>query len=390
MQADLLLKTKLLVDGVQIAKSALEGVGEIYKEQVHHLFEYDFDLHHSHVCPAEMRLPNGSVVQVRLNSRSPFLVERNGNSLVILEEGKEITEIEWLKRPDFYNQKTSTGKPMTQIAELVGEDCIAVSHTNACQTFANGKQCAFCNMNYTPKQYDDVLVKKRAAEVGEVVGAAFNQGVAHHFEITGGILPGNREIGILETYFGAFRETTGFDYLPGSAIMTPPDDLKDLERLQRTGLHGVGFNLECFDPAFFKAVCPGKEELIGYDKYREALRAAVEIFGAGGKIFSGFVTGIEPMELLLEGVQELAEEGVASIPMVWSPSSGTRFHNHRPPHPEWFVEMSEKVSSIMIRHLKRDPGVPNPKPVRCTGCQTQVLVQDIIQSRLRLFSSFAA
>ena len=109
------------------------------------------------------------------------------------------------------------------------------------------------------QQYNDVLVKKRAAEVGEVVGAAFNQGVAHHFEITGGILPGNREIGILETYLEAFRETTGFDHLPGSAIMTPPDHLDDLERLKRTGLHGVGFNLECFDPAFFKAVCLAKK-----------------------------------------------------------------------------------------------------------------------------------
>lgn len=390
MRNELLLKTRLLVDGIQIAKPALAGVGEEYKEQVHHLFEYDFDLHQDHVCPAEMRLPLGSVVQVRLNSRSPFTVERSGDSLVVVEDGKEITEVEWLKRPDFYSKRTSQGQPMTSIAELVGEDCIAVSHTNACLTFSDGQQCAFCNLNYTPKQYDEVLIKKRAAEVGEVVGEAFKEGVAHHFEITGGILPGNREIDILETYLGEFRQSTGLTSLPGSAIMTPPADLRQLERLQRTGLQGVGFNLECFNPAFFKAVCPGKDQRIGYEKYREAQRAAVDIFGAGGRIFSGFVAGIEPMEYLLEGVKTLAEEGVASIPLVWSPSSGTRFHNHRPPWAEWYVEMSEKAASLMVRHLLRDPDQPAPKPVRCIGCQSQCLLQDVIQSRLGLFKSMAA
>ena len=94
-----------------------------------------------------------------------------------LEEGtREIATIEWLERPAFYDLKTSVGTPMTSIAELVGEDCIAVSHTNACMLFADGSQCGFCNLNYTPKQYDEVRIKKKAAEVGEVFGAAFNSG----------------------------------------------------------------------------------------------------------------------------------------------------------------------------------------------------------------------
>lgn len=390
MREELSLKARLLVDGIRIDKSALEGVGQEFKEQVHHLFEYDFDLHTTGACPAEMRLPRGSVVQVRLNHRSPFQVVRRGDVLTLLEAGREITSLEWLKRPQFYSQCTSDGKPMTTIAELVGEDCIAVSHTNACLTFSDGQQCAFCNLNYTPKQYDDVRIKKRAKEVGEVVGAAFAEGVAHHFEITGGILPGNREIGILETYLQEFRETTGLTSLPGCMIMTPPEDFRDLERLHRTGVQAIGFNLECFNPAFFRAICPGKEQRVGYERYRDALRASVDIFGAGGRVFSGFVAGLEPMEYLLEGVQTLAEEGVASIPLVWSPSSGTRLHGHRSPTAEWYVEMSERATALMIRHLRRDPGLPPYKPVRCIGCQTQCLLQDVVQSRIRLFQSTAA
>ena len=390
MRDELLLKTRLLVDGVQISDSAYEGVGHQFKEQVHHLFEYDFDLHHARACPAEMRLPRGTVVMVRLNERSPFLVQRHGEELVLEERSEPISAVEWLERPAFYDLKTSSGTPMTSIAELVGEDCIAVSHTNACMLFADGSECAFCNLNYTPKQYDEVLVKKKAAEVGEVFGEAFASGVAHHFEITGGILPGDREIVILETYLEAIRDATGMTDLPGTAIMTPPDDLRDLERLQRLGIRGLGFNLECFNPAFFRAVCPGKEQRIGYERYREALRVAVEIFGAGGRIYSGFVAGVEPMKDLLEGVQELAEEGVASIPLVWSPSSGTRFHGHRPPSGEWYLELAERASALMIRHMRRDAGVPRPVPTRCTGCQTQCLLQDFVQSRVRLLQTITA
>ncbi len=385
-----LIKARLLVDGVRIAESGYEGVGQQFKEQVHHLFEYDFDLHQTRACPAEMRLPEGTVVQVRLNESAPFLVRRDSGNLRLFEGSRALATIEWLERPAFYDLKTSAGTPMTSIAELVGEDCIAVSHTNACKLFADGSQCRFCNLNYTPKQYDEVRIKKKANEVGEVFGAAFGSGVANHFEITGGILPGNREIMILEQYLTSIREATGLTDLPGTAIMTPPEDLSDLEKLQRLGVRGLGFNLECFNPAFFRAVCPGKEQHIGYEKYREALRTAVEIFGAGGRIYSGFVAGVEPMEDLLEGVKELATEGVASIPLVWSPSSGTRFHRHRPPSGEWYVELAERASALMIRHLRRDAGVPRPVPTRCPRCQTQCLLQDVIQSRIHSLQKITA
>src|SRR4029078_6846881 len=119
------------------------------------------------------------------------------------------------------------------------------------------------------------------------------------------------------------------------------------------GLRSVGINLECFDPAYFGAVCPGKDARIGYARYREALRAAVDIFGDGGRVFSGFLAGIEPKTRLLEGVQELAEEGVASIPFGWSTSAGALYSGHRPPYSEWYVEVSERIAAIMVRYMKR-------------------------------------
>lgn len=388
MTNELLWKSRFLVDGIRISPEANTGVGGVYKEQLHHLFEYDFDVHKGHEAPAEFWMPEGSVVQVRQNARSPYVVHRRADATYIAEGNRHICDIEWLKRPAFYGRRTAAGRPMTAIAEMVGEDCISVCHTNACITFSDKKQCAFCNMNFTPKQYDEVLIRKRAEEVGEVMQAAFADG-ARHFLITGGILPGNQEMEILVAYLTAIREATGFDSLPGVAIMTPPADLRELERLKALGLHGVGFNLECVEPAFFRAVCPGKEARIGYQRYREALRAAVDIFGAGGRVFSGLIAGIEPMELLLEGVQGLAEEGVAGIPLVWSPSAGTRFHGHRPPCAEWYIEMSQKVSAILIRHMKRAADGKVPEPMRCRRCHNQSLLHDVLHGRLRILRTLA-
>src|SRR3990172_10254904 len=99
MRSELLLKARLLVDGVRVGEAALEGVGRQYKEQLHHLFEYDFDLHKTRACPADMRLPQGSVVQVRLNGRSPFMIDRRGDVLVLEDAGREISTVEWLERP---------------------------------------------------------------------------------------------------------------------------------------------------------------------------------------------------------------------------------------------------------------------------------------------------
>lgn len=390
MRNELLLKARLLADGVRVGASALAGVGREYKEQLHHLFEYDFDLHKTRAYPADMRLPRGSVVQVRLNARSSFLIERRGDVLILEEAGRELTTVEWLKRPAFYDLQTSSGTPMKSVAELVGEDCLSVCHTNFCILFSDGQQCAFCNLNTTPKEYDEILIRKRATDVGEVAAAAIREGVARHITFTGGILTGDKEVAILETYLEAFKAATGLGEIPGTAVMTPPADLGQIARLHRAGLQGVGFNLECFNPAYFRAICPGKEQRVGYERYREALRAAVDIFGAGGRVFSGFIAGIEPMPSLLEGVRTLASEGVASIPLVWSPSPGTLLHGHRPPYGEWYLELAERAASIMIRHLRRDSDEGTAEPLRCHRCQMQCLLHDVLQTRMRLMRSVAA
>jgi hypothetical protein len=85
------LKAELLVEGVNINISALNGVGEKYKEQIHWLFEWDFERHYKEKIPDDFELPDGTIVQLRKYSRSPFTIKAKNDSLSLFHEEKFIT-----------------------------------------------------------------------------------------------------------------------------------------------------------------------------------------------------------------------------------------------------------------------------------------------------------
>ena len=72
----LLLKASLLTEGIRAEAESLREVGTKYKEQNHGLFGWDFENHQDLKVPDDIGLEDGSVVQFRLNSRSPFVVGR--------------------------------------------------------------------------------------------------------------------------------------------------------------------------------------------------------------------------------------------------------------------------------------------------------------------------
>ena len=48
------IKAELLVDGVNIDASALHGVGEKYKEQIHGVFDFDLESHEHQIGRAHV------------------------------------------------------------------------------------------------------------------------------------------------------------------------------------------------------------------------------------------------------------------------------------------------------------------------------------------------
>jgi len=73
----LLLKASLLTEGIRAEAECLREVGTRYKEQNHGLFGWDFENHQQMKAPDDVGLEDGSVVQFRLNSRSPYIVRQD-------------------------------------------------------------------------------------------------------------------------------------------------------------------------------------------------------------------------------------------------------------------------------------------------------------------------
>lgn len=62
------LKAELFIEGVRIDSAACQGVGDLYKEQVHGQFDFDEDFHQDEKYPVEFRLPDGTLIPFKTSS----------------------------------------------------------------------------------------------------------------------------------------------------------------------------------------------------------------------------------------------------------------------------------------------------------------------------------
>src|SRR3990172_9209658 len=253
------LKGDLLTEGIRATAEALDGVGTTYKEQNHGLFGWDLEDHGEEKLPDDFLLGDGTVVQFRKNSRSPFLVERAEDGKLFLRKGREaVCPISWIPRPSFYGRSASDGTPMVKIGQIGGEDCFFICYNNYCAHFSKRKECLFCNLVDTSRKYRSVITRKQADQIGETAAAAFREGAAKHILMTGGCFGNEKEVDVVETILAAIRKQTGLDRIPGTLLPSPPEDLASLRRYHDAGIEAVAFSLEIWDEPLYRALCPGK------------------------------------------------------------------------------------------------------------------------------------
>ena len=355
------IKAELLVDGVNIDASALDGVGEKYKEQIHGVFDFDFESHEHQKLPAELIIGDGMLVPFKKNSASPFIVKRNNGSLFLEHNGRYVIDVRYSDRPRFYNQKTSDSILMSRIGQNVSKDALIVAYSNYCNYYKTGEECWFCNLVHTKKTYNgDVIGLKTPEHIGETFQAAIEEGVVDKLLLTGGMHPNGKEHEYYIEVAKEVKEHTGKDHVPGTVVISAPTDLKKIEKLKKAGFDSVAFNLEVWDRNLFAGICPGKARTIGWENYRKALEYAGRIF-EHGKVRSMFVSGLESKDSFLKGAEYLASKNVLAFPMPWTPNPGSKLEGHRTPQPFWHLELSRKLVDIWlhygytIEHLKELP-----------------------------------
>ena len=92
MENYILLKADLLTQGIRSDNESLNQLGVKYKEQNHGLFGWDFENHTDINLPDDFYLPDGTVVQYRLNSKSPYNVRNEENKLILTSMKKKFVK----------------------------------------------------------------------------------------------------------------------------------------------------------------------------------------------------------------------------------------------------------------------------------------------------------
>lgn len=368
------LKASLLVEGIRATKDALAGLGTAYKEQNHGLFGWDMEDHPGQALPDDFLLPDGTVVQFRMNSSSPYCVRADGEALRLFCGGRDICAVRWIGRPAFYDLKVGQDKNMVQIGQIGGEDCLFFCYQNHCTHFAGGRQCLFCNLVSTAKTYDSVLKKKDAEAIAEVASAAWAEGTVNHVLLTGGCFAHEREVSVVEAICSAMRQRLGVERIPGTILPSPAKG-DDIKRYYDTGMRAIGYSMEIWDEALYRAICPGKSETTTHAEFLQSIEEAVGIFGAGN-VYGVFVMGLEPSDTFLDGVRTLTTMGANVVPFVWSPNPGSRLSGHRAPYGKWYAQVVRDAATIVM-----EGQVPAGTENHCYRCDGNNLLHDALRER---------
>jgi hypothetical protein len=368
------LKAELLVDGIRADGNSLEGLGKVYKEQNHGLFGWDFEDHVGTFLPDDFLLPEGTVVQFRLNSRSPYKVRVADGDRMLFRREEEICPVSWIDRPAYYGTTTSRNQEMVKIGQIGGEDCLFFCYQNYCSHFGKHKQCLFCNLVATSQTYDSVLKKKDIEAIGEVAAAAWSEGMVNHVLLTGGCFNHESEIDLVSRIIDSIRSHTGFDRVPGTILPSPAKN-DAIRRYFDTGIQAIGYSIEIWDEDLYRAICPGKSEATSHREFLKSIEEAIGVFGPGN-VYGVFVMGLEPKGTFLEGVRVLSELGANIVPFVWSPNPGSLLYGHRAPEAQWYVDVVSEAADIVAHS-----GVPKGTENHCYRCDGNSLLHDALRNR---------
>ncbi len=275
---------------------------------------------------------------------SPYTLHRQDHTYWIHQGGEPIMKVELSPRPDWYDQKTSTGKPMTRIGTLQGT-YLGVYQAKVCEYWTEKVKtnCKFCSVGLN-LGIDDAD-EKSIDEVMQVLWAARRESGITYVDFNTGHYDGETYLDILEPFIRRIKKEMGIMV----GIQTPPhSDLKRYDALREMGLNRVSFCFEIFDPELFKETCPGKHREYGLERYLEAVRYCAQLGRKGpwnepwvsnGEI----IAGLEPPESSIKAIDWITSVGAIPTVCVFRPLVGTDLEKTPPPRTEDMVPVFRRL-----------------------------------------------
>ena len=292
------------------------------------------------------------------NPASHLVVTMDGNDATI-SDGNEVLGTGTLEvRASWRDKLMSDGTTVQDAPIPWNADIHSIFLSYNCAHASGGKACKYCVMSAMPPgampSVSPSELDARIEHQVEAITIALQNGWRGAILLTGGTPPKSRHGQItdkMEQILTQFRETVGDDILSqnqiAEALFSPPDDLGLLDRWKDIGLNSTEFDTQIVAPDYFKAICPARGEQL---RWKEAQFASAEVFGRGRGATTGIVMGLEPMDGLLEGIEERISKGVFTQIFNFMPVPGSPYGGMMPPSAAWFVEAAEKITDIYLRY----------------------------------------
>lgn len=257
--------------------------------------------------------------EVNLSFLSPFNIRQVNGKLYLYYNYSKLIQIK-IRGIDLLSKKeTDDGFTYSEIAYL-GNDRLRISHRVGCYFKDKGCGCGFCDLVDDKRKLSINTIKT-------VINAYDENKSINHYLIGGGSQS-------LEDDFSTISEIS--KYLknrkgkPIYLMSLPPMNTTILEDLKNAGITEVAFNIEIYNRIIARKYMPGKGK-IPLKAYFNALKNAVKLWGKNGKVRTIFIVGLEPVESLLKGIEEVCKIGVSPILSLFKPVENTPLSHLMPP-----------------------------------------------------------
>ena len=273
----------------------------------------------THGTGIDIILPGETLANVphgdEFTADSPYQLRRVKDAYSI-SNGKREMPCEVIPVIDFYNGKTSSGVEFGRIATTHGS-YVAITPRPSCEFFGEGVECKYCAGNFDTPSKD--VEPFSIDEVLEVVEGVKKEKIAEIIYLSLGFTSeDDGGIEFLAPYIKAIKKH--FSFLVAVEAL-PPKRNSWIDDTYAMGADSVLYNLEIFDKELFEIICPGRSELIGRERYLEALKYAASVF-PNGTVASHLIVGLEPPGSTIKGVDFLTKMGVVPILPIYRPSPG--------------------------------------------------------------------
>ena len=301
----------------------------------------------------------GAVVpflRIRPNPRSRLEVSIDGDDVTISDLGEVQATAKVEPQASWRDKPMSDGTKVDSAVICTDDYQCNIIVSRGCATAGAGKHCRFCTLGPTFESdqplasFDETLAAAGPSIEATVI--AIQSGWRGIVNLSGGAQPMDRRdqwtTDIIEAVMTRFHASVDADILSELQVevqLYPPRDFSQMEKWKSFGINSAEYDNQVMDPAYFRAVCPGRGE---QQHWLEAQEAAAEIFGRGRGSVTNLVVGLEPIAGMLEGIEERISKGVYSLPLIWIP--GGDLAGMRAPSADWFVEAFEKTADIYLRY----------------------------------------